>query len=252
MVTLQQVTSYLDGVLDHSAYQDRSLNGLQVEASQEVTTVAYAVDAGLSVLEKAVDAGADLIIVHHGMFWGEEKPIRGALAKKLSLLFSRGCSLYAAHIPLDAHPTLGNNALLAQYLGAEALEPFCRHRGALIGMKGRFPSSLTMGMIEEKARQLVGHTHSLSLPFGKKEIHTVGVVTGAGSFAIQACLDAGLDLLVTGEPKQEAYHAAKEEELNVLFAGHYATETFGVKALAEVLASHFKLNTVFINEETGI
>jgi len=252
MATLKQVTSYLDSLLDHGAYQDRSLNGLQVEATTEVTKVAYAVDAGLSVMEKAIEEGADLLIVHHGIFWGEEQAVRGALAKKLSLLFAGKCSLYTSHIPLDAHPTLGNNVLLAQFLGAQDIEPFCRHRGALIGMKGRFPTAVTMESIEQKTQQLIGHTHSLSLPFGNKEIHTVGVVTGSGSFAIQACLDAGLDLLVTGEPKQEAYHAAKEEELNVLFAGHYATETFGVKALAEVLASHFKLNTVFINEETGI
>jgi dinuclear metal center YbgI/SA1388 family protein len=253
MAALTDVVRYLDTLLEPRAWSDSSLNGVQVESPrEEVHTVAYAVDAGLSIIERAVELGAHLLIVHHGIFWGQERPITGALAKKVRLLLEHGCTLYASHLPLDGHPEVGNNALLGRYLGATNLEGFLEHKGKCIGMKGVFATPIKLEQVMEMTSRMTGFSTQLALPFGKEVINTVAVVSGSGSSAIQQCADEGIELLVTGEAKQEAYHHAKERHLNVLFAGHYATETFGVEALGRRLEREFGVRACFIDEKTGI
>jgi dinuclear metal center YbgI/SA1388 family protein len=254
MPQLPSVLSYLDSLLDSRLYEDRSLNGLQVEAvgTTEIRKVAAAVDSGLSIIEKAVEAEADLLIVHHGLFWGEQQPITGALAKKIALLQKKRCSLYASHLPLDGNSEVGNGYELGRYLELQHLENFCMHRGMTIGAKGSFEKGRPLEYFSDKLSQIPGYSRQTPLFFGPKNIHTVGIVTGAGSFAITLCPAEGIDLLITGEPKQEAYHLAKDLGVNVLFAGHYATETFGVRALLRRLQRDFDVESYFIDESTGI
>lgn len=253
MAALSEVVGYLDRYLEHGRFKERAINGLQVETrGTEVKRVAYAVDAGLSVIEEAVRRKADLLVVHHGIFWGAVNPVRGPYARKLELLLSSRCSLFASHLPLDAHPEVGNNALLARRLGATDVAGFAEHGGTHIGIRGTFPEPVTLDDIKARTATLAGFTSHLVLPFGPSKIKSVGIVTGAGTFALGQCAEAGLDLFVSGEPAQQAYHEAKELGLNAVFAGHYATETLGVSAVAALLEKQFGVESFFIDEKTGI
>jgi dinuclear metal center YbgI/SA1388 family protein len=254
MSNLTSLVHFLDTLLKPAVFRDSALNGLQVESSkQNILKVATAVDAGLSVIEKAIQFGAHLLIVHHGLFWGGSYPITGALAKKIELLLSKGCSLYAAHLPLDAHLEVGNNAELARYMNLDQVTPYFEHDGQPIGVRASATPPRKRDDFIERGKAMLGAlSQPLLLPFGKELINTVGIVTGSGSSAISACAEAGIDLLITGEAKQSAYHEAKERKQNVLFLGHYATETFGVRALGTLLKKRFEVEEIFIDEPTGI
>jgi dinuclear metal center YbgI/SA1388 family protein len=257
MVTIQlsSILSHLSGLLDGESYEDSSVNGLQVESSQHwITKVAFAVDAGERVIVQAIESQAQLLIVHHGMLWTPSgvTPLTGIMGRKVRRLIEGGCSLYASHLPLDGHSTLGNAAQLSIRIGLTAIEPFYRYKGSWIGSQGMFPEPVPLTSITEQARTFEGAGPVSVLPFGKASIQRVAVITGAAAFAIPACAEAGFDLLITGEPKQEAYHLAEEHRLSVLFAGHYATETFGVRALQQSVGDTFGIATTFIHEPTGI
>lgn len=253
MAKLQTLISYLDTLLDSNNFNDLALNGLQVESQRtDVDKVAFAVDSGLSIMQKAIDSGAQLLVVHHGLFWGEVKALRGAFGAKLELMFKNHLSLYASHLPLDANTEVGNAFELARHIELKNLASFFEYRGKTIGAKGRFAKARPLASIEEALLPLRGNKAALTLNFGKSLIETVGIVTGSGSSAIASASAEGLDLLLSGEPKQDAYHLAKELKLNVIFAGHYATETFGVKALAKRIGKDFDVSTIFIDEDTGI
>ncbi len=254
MIQLPSLLSYLDSLLQPKLYQDVALNGLQVESGTEtIRTVAFAVDCGKSIVEAAVKKEADMLIVHHGLFWGTEQAITGPLAQKISLLLSNGCSLFASHLPLDGNAEVGNGFELARHIGLENIEGFCEYLGQTVGALGSLPKPLSRSEIVGKLKEIEGALESpLLLPFGKEEVKSIGVVTGSGAFAIPLCKEMGIDLLISGEPKQEAYHLAKELEVNALFAGHYATETFGVRALSRRIEQDFDVSTVFIEEPTGI
>lgn len=252
MVKLSSVTSFLNSLLCPERFKDVAFNGLQVESgSAEVKKVAVAVDSGLSVIEKAVAAKADLLIVHHGLFWGGSLPIVGPMAKKVELLQSNKCSLYASHLPLDAHTEVGNGYELARFFGLSNLEGFCEYSGSLIGARGTCEPRSVDSFVAQ-ARTMLGAKEPLVLPFGKSSVRSVGIVTGSGAFGVKAAAEAGLDLYISGEPKHEVYHLAKEIQVSAIFAGHYATETFGVRALARRLEKDFDLETVFIDETSGI
>jgi len=167
-------------------------------------------------------------------------------------LIEGGCSLYASHLPLDAHREVGNNAELARAVGLTDLEPYMPYKGALLGVRGRCTPPRSRDSFIEIAERFVGAKPCLTLPFGPERISTVGVVTGSGTLALEESARLGLDLFITGEPKQASYHEAKELGLNVIFAGHYATETFGVRALGERLKNTFSVEPLFIDEPTGI
>lgn len=254
MAQLATVVRYLDSLLQPALFKaDSALNGLQVEARpSEVKKVAVAVDAGLSVIEKAVAQEADLLIVHHGLFWGACVPITGTLSQKLELLLSRRCALYASHLPLDSHPEVGNGFELARLVGLSALEPFCQYKGVTIGARGRMPAPVPLQHFIDRCATLPGAITPLVLPFGAGMITRVGVATGSAAMAVPIAAEEGLDLLISGEPKQEVYHIARELKINALFCGHYATETVGVRALAHRLERDLDLSTVFIDEPTGI
>ena len=245
MAQLSSIAQYLDSLLQTKAFQDQSLNGIQVESSSTaIRRAAFAVDSGVSIIQKAIAADAQLLVVHHGMFWGAPTTITGALGRKVELLLRHGCSLYASHLPLDGHPEVGNAFELGRFLGLEKLEGFCPMHGMAIGARGVFRTPLPIDAIAQKLIAL-SPKQPLTLPFGKRDIRKVGIVTGSGSSALPLIASEGLDLLVSGEAKQESFHLAKDLEVSAIFAGHYATETFGVRALERRIKKDFDIQTLF-------
>lgn len=253
MEKLSEIVSYLDRVLNTEDFEDDSQNGLQVESdNKRISRVGLAVDSGLSVIEEAVKSKVQLLIVHHGIFWNTPVNLNGILGKKISLLMKNGCSLYTSHLPLDGHLSLGNAAVIARRLKLKNIQPFCKYGKNFIGVKAQCSAGFPLRHFEEQAKLFPAAGNVVVLPFGKKDIRNIGIVTGSGSFALSACASDELDLLISGEPKQSAYHTAKELKMNAIFAGHYATETFGVRAVGEHLQKRFNLKTIFIDQPTGI
>jgi dinuclear metal center YbgI/SA1388 family protein len=251
---LLDLDRYFRSVLDIGGLQasDSSLNGLQVgDMRNEVRTVAFAVDACMGSFIRAAEAGAELLFVHHGLFWGQPVPVSGLLYERLSYLIGKGLGLYACHLPLDAHAQVGNNAVLADLLGLEEREPFGRSHGAAVGMRGRLPSP--MSLEEAIARVLPDGSSPLAvLPFGPSSIRTVACVSGSASREALEALEAGVDLFVTGEASHAVYHSLEEGGMSLIAAGHYATETWGVKALSERVSRDTGLSSFFIDLPTGI
>ena len=229
MITLDNITSYLDTLLSPHLFQDASLNALQVESSTKIVrNVGLAVDAGLSVIDEAIRTKCELPLVEGG------------------------CSLYASHLPLDAHPEVGNNFELARFFALNSIEPAFPYKGACIGALAKAAPQPRENFIE-RARMMVGATKEpLFLPFGPPTITRVAIVSGSGVFGLEEAKKLGADIFISGEPKQEAYHLARELEINALFAGHYATETFGVRAVGKVLEKEFGVSSLFIDCPTGI
>jgi dinuclear metal center YbgI/SA1388 family protein len=252
--SVHTITNYLNDLLDVGRYADMAVNGLQVEClNHDVRKVGFAVDAGYSIIESAAQSNCDLLVVHHGVLWGGSPPIVGPLARKLHLCMSRGVSLYAAHLPLDGHAEFGNAAQIGHLLGVTDMSPAFSYKGATIGIRGTLATPRTPQDIAAHVGQTEGALQPpFVLPFGPAHVRTIGIATGAATFVIPECAELGLDLLVTGESKQEAYHSAKEYKMNVICMGHYASETFGVRALERVLQREFRVETCWISEPTGI
>jgi dinuclear metal center YbgI/SA1388 family protein len=227
------------------------MNGLQVECSREITKIATAVDACKESITRAARYGAELLIVHHGLFWGEMTPITGVLGMRIGSLFSKGISLYAAHLPLDCHDEIGNNIGLARLLELRDLETFGRYRGIEIGLCGALPGRATVQSLSARLKKQFGEAPKV-FPFGKSDIKKLGVVSGGGSSLAQQAKDAGCDTLLTGEPAHSVYHTAREARINLVCAGHYATETLGVKALGELIERELGLPSRFIDIPTGL
>ncbi len=246
---LTEILAELDGLLAPERFRDYGPNGLQVPGPDEVSTLATGVSASAELFELAAAARAGLVLVHHGLFWGSGPgPIDAQLKRRLELLFGADMALAAYHLPLDAHPRLGNNALLAQALGAERLDrPFALHAGEPIGALARFPGEgIPAGELVARARA-VTEREPLVFDAGPARVRTLALVTGAGVDYLDEAARAGADAFVTGEPAERAMAQARELGLHFIAAGHYATETFGVRALGEHLAEHFELRHVFLD-----
>jgi len=244
---LPEIVQFLDRFLQIGSFHDASENGLQVENSGTVNKAGLAVDACLESILTAAREGCDLLVVHHGLFWGASLPVRGNHYRRLRALLRADMALYAAHLPLDAHPEVGNNARIADRLGLDQREPFARYRDAHLGVQGVFPSPLSWDQALAKCRREVG-AETLLLRFGPERISRVGIISGSATdpSLVQEAADAGIDLLITGEPKQAAYYLAQEHGLNVFYGGHYRTETFGVQALGDRLTEMTGLPSTFI------
>ncbi len=237
--------------IDAFAACDDSLNGVQVgRSSSPLASVAFAVDGCMETIRRARELGAQALFVHHGLFWGKPVPLTGTLLARTAELIQSDMALYACHLPLDAHPEYGNNAVLANMLGMIDRQPFGEYHGKFIGFKGRFPSPRTL----EEATRLVlpqGDRALAVYPFGKKENSTVAVVSGGAPFEAFTAVAQGIDLYITGESSHSVYHEALEGGLNMISAGHYATEVHGLKAVAELASRELGLETMFIEYPTG-
>ncbi len=249
--SLTAIVNYCDRILRTKEIQDYegAANGLQVENRGNVTRLAAAVDASLATVKRAIAAGADLLIVHHGLFWSARQPWTGKNHELLRLLLENNLAVYSSHLPLDAHPTLGNNAQLCAALGLKKLKPFFFSHGQTIGFKSRVGISRA-----ELARRLTRATGAKPrvIPGGPEICRDIGVVTGGAGGDLKQAAEAGVDTFVTGEGPHWTYAAAEELGLNVFYGGHYATETFGVKALAAHLSKEFKLPWEFLGHPTGL
>ena len=231
---------------------DDSLNGIQVGRSAgQITKVAFSVDACAESIRRARAAGAQVLFVHHGLFWGKPVAIKGALRGRVSELLSADMALYACHLPLDAHPEVGNNAVLARMLGLRDIESFGEYHGVKIGCKGRIDPAIS---IDEALLRVLpaGDAPRSLLPFGPKMVSRVAVVSGGAAFEALQAIAEGVELYVTGEPSHSIYHEVMESGINVIAAGHYATEVHGVKAVAERAARELGIQTVFIEYPTGL
>jgi dinuclear metal center YbgI/SA1388 family protein len=228
---------------------DGAANGLQVENRGGVARIAAAVDASLATVELAIAAGADLLVVHHGLFWGPSHPWTGKKYELLRLLVEDNLAVYSSHLPLDAHPRLGNNAQLCAALGLKNLRPFFVTHGQTIGFQTRAKISRT-----ELAAKLARATgvKPRVLPGGKSRCERIGIVTGGAGGDLKLAAAEGVDTFITGEGPHWTYALAEELGINVLYGGHYATETFGVKALAAELSKKFKVPWKFLDHPTGL
>ncbi|MEQ9618347.1 MAG: Nif3-like dinuclear metal center hexameric protein [Deltaproteobacteria bacterium] len=252
MPKLDKVVAFLDEFLKTDDVKDSSWNGLQFEGNDEVKRVAFAVDAGVESFEKAAAENADLLVVHHGQFWEFRNPsIVGWTRKRIGVLFENDMSLYCSHNPLDRHREVGHNAQLLKLLGAKITGEFFHYHGKNIGWIGERKKAASIGEIEKKLNADL-NTNCTVLPFGREKIKTIAVCSGGGSYSgFYEAMDAGVDLYLTGDAV-EVYYTAADAGMNVIFAGHHATETIGLKALAEVVRKRLKVETVFIDLPTGL
>ncbi|HET6342916.1 MAG TPA: Nif3-like dinuclear metal center hexameric protein [Gemmatimonadota bacterium] len=249
-VPRDRLVTYLDQYLEVAGWEEKALNGLQVEGAPEVERVALATDAALATFALAGEAGAQFLIVHHGLFWGRVEAIVGPRRERIAALLDAGISLYAVHLPLDAHPGIGNNAVLARLLKLENLLPFGRWGTRTIGWRGQLPAATDLATLAAGLEALLGARPDV-LPFGADEVRSVAVVSGAAADLVSEVAESRVDAFVTGETSHVAWHHARELGVNVFFAGHYATETLGVRALGDHLAGEFGLETVFLDSPTG-
>lgn len=247
---LQYLAQYL-GVADHPDYP-RALNGLQVQGPQQVNRVVAAVDASEASIAAAAERGADLLLVHHGLFWDGLLPVTGRRYRKLKRLLDGNLGLYSAHLPLDSHSEVGNCALLGRALGLELQGRFGRYEDVPIGWWGTLGEALDPEGFRTRVATAVGGSAVHWVPGGPARVEKVGVITGAGGSHVAEAARAGLDALVTGEGAHHHHFDAVEEGVHLLLAGHYATETFGVRALARHLAERFGLEWEFLDLPTGL
>jgi dinuclear metal center YbgI/SA1388 family protein len=224
---------------------------MQVEGREDVRHIVAAVDASVASIQEAVERGADLVIVHHGLFWGGSAPLTGRLLRRVKPLIDGGVSLYSAHLPLDSHAEVGNAAVLAGALGLSREGRFGRFDGVDVGWQGKLTKPVDAAALSALAAAAVGGPVRL-IEGGGPRIERVGVVTGAGAGALEEASRLGLDALVTGECDHHHYFDAMELGVHLLLAGHYATETFGVRALAAHVAERFGLTWEFVDRPTGL
>jgi dinuclear metal center YbgI/SA1388 family protein len=228
---------------------DGAANGLQVENSGSVTRIAAAVDASLATVKLAIAVKADLLVVHHGLFWSPRQPWTGKNYELLRLLMENNLAVYSSHLPLDAHPRLGNNALLCAALGLKNLKPFFDSHGQTIGFKSR--TKIFRNELAARLEKAIG-TKPRIIPGGKNACKTIGIVTGGAGAELKQAADEGVDTFITGEGPHWTFALGEELGLNVFYGGHYATETFGVKALAAELSRKFKVPWTFLDHPTGL
>jgi dinuclear metal center YbgI/SA1388 family protein len=236
----------LDVLLRHSDFEDASRNGLQVDGAHQVRKVAFAVDACLASFEAAARCGAQLLVVHHGLFWSKPVLPTGTSYRRLKLLFDAGVGLYASHLPLDAHPRLGNNVELCRVLGLRKVRAFGDYHGKKIGFGGDVPRGTTLGQLVRRLAEPIKVFAN-----GPRLVRSVGCISGGAAQMLDQAERAGFDTYVTGEVSHSSVHEIAERRMNVIFGGHYATETLGLKALERHVRKTFRLETEFLDLPTG-
>jgi dinuclear metal center YbgI/SA1388 family protein len=251
MAALSTITAYLDDLLKVGAITDwpTASNGLQVENSGAVHKIGAAVDASEFTLRAAAAGGVSLLLVHHGLFWAGLQPATGPSFRKLKLAFNHDVAVYSAHLPLDVHPKLGNNVLLCRELGFRDLAPFLLEKGQFIGWQTE--AAMARDELVQKLEAVLSGPVKLC-PGGPEQVRRIGVVTGGAGSEVAKAAAEGVDTFITGEGPHHTFALAEELGVNLLYGGHYATETFGVKALAAQLGRRFKLPWAFIDHPTGL
>jgi dinuclear metal center YbgI/SA1388 family protein len=257
MATLDEIAARLDTLLRTSEIPDYppAVNGIQVENRGLIRRVAVAVDCSLRTIDAAVQAGANLLVVHHGLFWSGLQPMRGPFYERLYRLLTNDVAVYSSHLPLDAHPTVGNNALLARELGLEPSGPFARYQNTFIGVRGDcdMPTAELTARADAFARRNGGRAMTSAMA-NDRRTRRWAICTGSGASAdtLREAVAAGVDTLLVGEGPHWTAVDAPEHGIAIIYAGHYATETLGVRALGAWLASEFDVPWSFIEAPTGL
>jgi len=248
---LSEIVKYTDKYLRVGEIEDwpNAFNGLQIENSGVVRKIGAAVDVSTRVLTRAATEAVDLLLVHHGLFWSGSRRITGILRRQLKLAFENDIALYSAHLPLDLHLKVGNNARLAKSVGLKSTMPFFEEKGQLIGLKAR--ASISGSELVRRLETALGR-QVMAFDFGPKKSKAIGIITGAAGSEIYHVAEDRIDTFITGEAPHWAAVAAEELGINLILGGHYATETFGVKALARHLSTKFRLPFEFIDCPTGL
>jgi dinuclear metal center YbgI/SA1388 family protein len=251
MVSLDQLVAHLDDELKTTTIPDYpgAMNGLQLANSGRVGRIVAAVDASLPVIEAAAAGGPGLLVVHHGMFWQGTQPVTGAFYRKLKIAMDSELAIYSSHLPLDVHAVYGNNALLAKEIGLSDPRPFYDHKGLLIGLRGKW-KGFRLDLADTLRGVLAGPVHLC--PGGPERVSEVGIITGGAGSEIAKVAALGLDCFVTGEGPHWSYPLAEELGVNLFYGGHYATETFGVKAICAAAAATFSVSWTFLDHPTGL
>ena len=246
MAQLSEVISYLDELLEAPAFPDYGPNGLQVPGSKEVTVVVTGVSAHRELFERAAEAGAQLVVAHHGLFWDfHPRSLSPAMKERLRVLFENDIALAGYHLPLDAHPDVGNNALICAALGLERAEPFGQHRGRNIGFVGRSVEGVRFDELRRRCADVFGQ-EPFTWDSGPDVVRSVGIVSGGAASSFGEAIALGLDAFLTGEPAEHVMADALESGTHFIAAGHYATETFGVRRLGELVAERFGVEHRFV------
>lgn len=246
-----ELVRYLNSFLRIDQIEDYGPQGLQVEGTEEVSRVALSVDSGLPCIDAAIKIGAQMQIVHHGLFWGQQELICGPFGRKVRRLVQANMNLYAAHLALDAHPDVGNNVELARLLGLTVESWFCNIKGTDIGVICPVPKGLTLDdLVGSVKAQLAVEPRVLA--HGPSTARRVAIVSGGGIAHAAEAASLGADTFLTGETSHSHFYAALDLGLNVIFAGHYATETVGLRALGRHLGARFGLEIVFYDLPTGM
>jgi dinuclear metal center YbgI/SA1388 family protein len=252
--SVSRLDSFFRGILDIEGFSstDSSLNGLQVDNSgAEISRIAFAVDASLETFKRAAAAGAGMIFVHHGLFWGQAQSLKGGRRERIKFLLDHDMALYGVHLPLDQHRQYGNNAALAELLGMEEIEPFGLYHGKKIGYKGKLRTPLS---INEAVKRISfkGRPPLSVLPFGKQENTTCAVISGGAAYEVSQAIEEGVDLYVTGEITLSVYHEVQEAKINYIGGGHYSTEVWGVRRMMELSAAELSIETEFIDAPAAL
>ena len=257
MPTISDIASELDQLLDTDKVPDypSALNGVQVENEGAIVKVAAAVDARERTIHGAIAAGANLLLVHHGLFWGGLQPLRGPHRRRILALLAENVAVYSSHLPLDAHPRLGNNVLLARELGLSPSAGFARHKTIDIGVAGEdeMPVATLVERTDRFAREYGGAVRYSDTDLDRRTVRWA-ICTGAGASVdtLREARERGIDTLIVGEGPHWTAIDAEESGLTIIYAGHYATETLGVRALAQHVAERFQLPWVFVDVPTGL
>src|ERR671910_470532 len=246
MAQLNDIITYLDELLEAPDFPDYGPNGLQVPGQDEVALVATGVSAHRELFERAAEAGAQLVITHHGLFWDfHPRSLSPPMKERLRVLFDNEIALAGYHLPLDAHPEVGNNALICDALGLDRAEPFGRHRGRSIGFVGRSAEGIPFDELRRRCVDAFGQ-EPFSWNSGPEVVRSVGIVSGGAASSFGEAIALGLDAFLTGEPAEHVMADAVESGTHFIAAGHYATETFGVRRLGELLEQEFDVEHHFI------
>lgn len=248
---LLKLAAYCDQLLDTASVEDYpgAVNGLQVENRGAVTKIAAAVDGSLATVRMAIAAKADLLLVHHGLFWSPSHPWTGKRYELLRLLLENNVAVYSSHLPLDLHPKLGNNAQLCAALGLKKTEPFFFEKKRYLGLKSA--GKIGREELEARVQKVVGGKTTM-LACGPEICRNIGVVTGGAGAEIKKAAQEGVDTFITGEGPHWTFPLAEELGVNVIYGGHYATETFGVKALSAHLAKKYGVPCIFLDHPSGL
>lgn len=257
MATAREIASWLDEVLHTRDIPDYpgALNGLQLDNRAPIRALACAVDYSTATVDETIRLGANMLLIHHGMFWGAPQPLRGPAYERLAALFHHDVAVYSSHLPLDLHPELGNNALLARRLGLSPTAGFATFKTVEIGVSGEadLPTQQLVDAASEFTRELGGSV--VASPFARdRRTHRWGICTGAGADndTIREALERGIDTMIVGEGPHHTAVAARDHGLVIIYAGHYATETLGVRALAQRVSEEFEVAPHFIHLPTGL